>query len=114
MTAPQQINLEELDSWTDEDIEILKTVYPNLEEKEDAIELWACNTMVRIADCGDYEYAYEDFLLDHEDDPDQDGEVISYEDFVRELKKGYGKSQHLEISRLFELSNGIWYDNEYC
>ena len=38
---------------------------------------------------------------------------ILLKDFINELKKGYGKSGCIQVARLFELSNGIWYDNEY-
>ena len=45
---------------------------------------------------------------------DKDTKIeINYGEFVEELKKGYGKSKYVQIARLFELSDGIYYDNEY-
>lgn len=42
------------------------------------------------------------------------GTNLSYEEFLIELKKGYGKSNYVQIARLLELSDGIFYDNSYC
>lgn len=103
---PQQLNLHDLDNWTDNDVEVLKGIYC-IEDKEDCVTLWENNNMVRIADKGDYNYLYEDFIWENNVD-------ISYNDFIEEFKKGYGNSNHVEIGRLFELSNGIWYDADFC
>jgi hypothetical protein len=107
MNKPQQIILEKKENWSSEDFEKIKEIFPHVGCKEDCIELWKNNSMVRIADSKDYEYLYEDFI--HETETE-----ISFDDFMCELEKGYGKSDFIEIARIFELSNGIWYDNEYC
>ena len=40
--------------------------------------------------------------------------ILTFEEFCKELDKGYGNSIYLQISRLYEDSEGqIWYDNEY-
>lgn len=40
---------------------------------------------------------------------------ISFKEFCKELDKGYGNSDFLQISRLIEMPDGkIWYDNEFC
>jgi hypothetical protein len=103
---PQQLNLNDLENWNDTDVEILKGIY-NIEYKEDCVALWENNNMIRIADAGDYNYLYEDFIWDNSIE-------ISFNDFMEEFKKGYGNSDYMEISRLFELSNGIWYDEDFC
>ena len=69
--------------------------------------------IVKIADRNDYKTAYEDFC-NFEKGFDKDTRIeINYGEFVEELKKGYGKSKYVQIARLFELSDGIYYDNEY-
>ena len=104
---PQQITLENKESWNDDDLKIIKTIFPYVETIEDCIELWKNNYIIRIADANDYDYAYKDYF--------QDNEIkLSFIDFVEEFKKGYGNSDYVPIARLFALSNGIWYDNEYC
>lgn len=93
--------------FTNEDLEKIKTVL-NLSEKE-FIGLIENNDIVKIAN--DYESAYKDFV-DFEND--YGGTNLSYEEFLIELKKGYGKSNYIQIARLLELSDGIFYDNSYC
>ena len=93
--------------FTNEDLEKIKTVL-NLSENE-FIELIKNNDIIKIAN--DYESAYKDFV-DFEND--YDGTDLSYEKFLIELKKGYGKSNYVQIARLLELSDGIYYDNCYC
>ena len=40
---------------------------------------------------------------------------INFRKFCKELDKGYGESDWLQIARLYEAPDGkIWYDNEYC
>ena len=92
---------------TNEDLKKIKTVL-NLSENE-FIELIESNDIIKIAN--DYESAYKDFV-DFENG--YDGTNLSYEEFLIELKKGYGKSNYVQIARLLELSNGIYYDNCYC
>lgn len=106
MKAPQQIDLDESATWTGQDLEKLKAIF-EIETIDDIIYLWETNQIVRIADTDDYEYAYEDYLRD-------ENELnVTLDEFKAELKKGYGKSKYLPIARLIELSNGIYYDNEY-
>lgn len=93
--------------FTNEDLEKIKTVL-NLSENE-FIELIESNDIIKIAN--DYESAYKDFV-DFENG--YDGTDLSYEEFLIELKKGYGKSNCVQIARLLELSDGIYYDNCYC
>ena len=93
--------------FTNEDLEKIKTVL-NLSEKE-FIGLIENNDIIKIAN--DYESAYKDFV-DFEND--YGGTNLSYEEFLIELKKGYGKSNYVQIARLLELSDGIFYDNFYC
>ena len=107
MMTLQIIEMDNVESWTDEDFIKLKEIY-QIESKEDVVFLWESNQIIRISDAKDYEYAYQDFLRD-------DNYVkIGFDEFVKELKKGYGNSNYLPIARLIELSNGIYYDNEYC
>ena len=93
--------------FTNNDLEKIKTVL-NLSEKE-FIGLIENNDIIKIAN--DYESAYKDFV-DFEND--YDGTNLSYEEFLIELKKGYGKSNYVQIARFLELSDGIFYDNSYC
>ena len=93
--------------FTNNDLEKIKTVL-NLSEKE-FIGLIEYNDIIKIAN--DYESAYKDFV-DFEND--YDGTNLSYEEFLIELKKGYGKSNYVQIARLLELSDGIFYDKSYC
>lgn len=72
------------------------------------------NFIVRIADSKDYKYAYEDFAKYEDGFEKEVSNNLTFDEFMTELKKGYGKSGCVQIARLFELSNGIWYDNEYC
>ena len=57
--------------------------------------------------------AYEDYI-DFEKGFKENSVVISFEEFCKELDKGYGKSDYTQIARLYEDNNGcVWYDNEY-
>lgn len=52
--------------------------------------------------------AYEDFI------EDEDYDMI-FEEFCKELDKGYGNSNCIQIARLYETKDGkIWYENDYC
>ena len=69
---------------------------------------------VRIAKKGDYKKAYKDFC-NFEKGFDEDVRVtMSYDDFVKELEKGYGESGCVQIARLFENEYGIFYDNNFA
>ena len=40
---------------------------------------------------------------------------LSFEEFCKELDKGYENSGCIEIARLYEDGKGrVWYDKEYC
>lgn len=111
----QQINLADVNSYTNEDLKYLQTIFQNPEmTKEDIVMAWENNEIVRIADAKDYEFAYEDFAQFEDGFEKEVKNELSFEQFMTELKKGYGVSGCVQVARLFELSNGIWYDNEYC
>ena len=41
--------------------------------------------------------------------------LITFDEFCKELDKGYGNSRYIEIARLYEDADGkIWYDNDYA
>lgn len=67
--------------------------------------------------CDNRKEAYEMHIeyesgFDYDDNPYLE---MSYEEFCEELDKGYGKSDCIQIARLYEDSHGgIWYDNDYC
>lgn len=40
---------------------------------------------------------------------------MSFKKFCKEMDKGYGQSDWLQIARLYEAPDGkVYYDNEYC
>lgn len=102
------------ESFTDADLSVMRTMFNNPAlTKADIVTAWENNEIVRIADAGDYKYAYEDFAK-FEDGFDKElRNKMDFDTFLNEFKKGYGKSGCVQVARLFELSNGIWYDNEY-
>ena len=52
--------------------------------------------------------AYEDFIKDEDYN-------MTFEEFCKELDKGYGNSDCIQIARLYETSDGkVWYENDYC
>lgn len=111
----QQINLLDINSYTDEDLKHLQEIFQNPEmTKDDIVMAYENNEIVRIADAKDYQYAYEDFAQFENGFEKEARNELSFEQFMTEFKKGYGKSGCVQVARLFELSNGIWYDNEYC
>lgn len=41
--------------------------------------------------------------------------LMSFDEFCKELDKGYGNSNYIQIARLYEDADGkIWYDNDYA
>lgn len=58
--------------------------------------------------------AYDDFVnfeLGFDEDARNN---LSYEEFCEELDKGYGNSDCIQVSRLYEDEKGtVWYDNDY-
>lgn len=64
---------------------------------------------------GNRKEAYEDFIEFEKGFNDADNIYLkmTFEEFCKELDKGYGNSDCLQIARLYENENGIWYDNEY-
>jgi hypothetical protein len=100
---------------TYEDIRYLQKIFDNnsLTDK-DIKNMYENKEIIKIADKNDYLSAYEDFCRDENNYNDDIKIKINYEKFICELKKGYGKSDCIQIARLFELSDGIYYDNEYC
>lgn len=104
----------EENSFTDEDLKKMQEIFQNPDlTKADIVNAWNENEIVRIADAGDYQYAFEDFAKFEDGFEKEVRNEMDFETFLTELKKGYGKSGCVQIARLFELSNRIWYDNEY-
>jgi len=108
MKQSEQIKFTDKDSWKAIDISKVKQAY-EIDSIEEIIALWEDNYIVRIADTLDFEYAYEDYIKSN-----SEIDYITYEEFLEEINKGYGNSGRIEIARLLVLSNGIYYDNEYC
>lgn len=60
--------------------------------------------------------AYEDFIEFEKgfNDPGDEYLDIDFEEFCEILDKGYGNTDYIQISRLYEAPDGkIWYDTEY-
>lgn len=109
--AGKEITFERTQTFTEADLSKVRAMYSNaLISMRELIKAEEDGTIVKIAEAGDYKKAYEDFLLDEET---YDGTRMTYDEFMTEFRKGYGKSGCVQIARLFELSNGVWYDNEY-
>ena len=68
---------------------------------------------VKICDKGDYEAAYESFAKYEEGFSEEFRHGCSFDDFVKEMKKGYCGSDITQISRLLETDLGIFYDNSF-
>lgn len=94
--------------WEDSDLEIAKKCC-NITTFEEIEELINNGVFIKVAEANDYEGAYKDYLNCN---PEEDW--ISFEEFLEEINMGYGRCGRLEISRLLVLSNGIYYDKEYC
>jgi hypothetical protein len=109
--AGKEITFERTQTFTEADSSKVRAMYSNASiSMRELIKAEEDGTIVKIAEAGDYKKAYEDFLLDEET---YDGTRMTYDEFMTEFRKGYGKSGCVQIARLFELSNGVWYDNEY-
>lgn len=109
--AGKEITFERTQTFTEADLSKVRAMYSNASiSMRELIKAEEDGTIVKIAEAGDYKKAYEDFLLDEET---YDGTRMTYDEFMTEFRKGYGKSGCVQIARLFELSNGVWYDNEY-
>jgi len=91
------------------DVVVIKQAL-NLEPAE-FIEAIKKKDVVKISK--DYKSAYESYVEFEKSFGENEFDVLSYEDFMKELRKGYGKSGSVQIARLFELSDGIYYDNNY-
>lgn len=57
--------------------------------------------------------AYDDFVEFESGFDENCRTTLTYEEFCIELDKGYGNSDYLQVARLYEDENGVWYDNEY-
>lgn len=108
MKNPEHIVLEDVSNWCQNDINLVKLAY-QIDTIEEIIELWTNDSLVRIADTLDFEYAYEDYIKSNDK-----LSYITYGEFLKEINKGYGNSGTVEIARLLILSNGIYYDNDFC
>lgn len=102
-------------SFTAEDIKILHNIYGDLiHNNEDAYRAFSDNVFSFEAVRGDYKTLYKNHCEYEAGFDEGFRDDVDYETFVEEFHKGYGESDHLQIARLFELSCGIFYDNEYC
>lgn len=107
-------NIERVESdFTDYDVAYMRTIYGDIKSKDELIDMLNENVIVKIADRNDYETLYKDFCDFENGYPKDMRSELSYDDFITEFKKGYGNSEHVQIARYFELSNGIYYDNYY-
>lgn len=64
----------------------------------------------RVCDKDDYETAYEYFRTNT---VKETAIMYGIEEFLKEIKKGYGNSSCIEIARLINQYDGIWYDEGY-
>lgn len=63
---------------------------------------------------GNRREAYKDYCEFESGFDDKCRTELSYEEFCKELNKGYGNSDCIQIARLYEDAKGVvWYDNEY-
>lgn len=88
--------------------------------KEEFAKSLDCNIedldIVKLVEKGEYKLLYEDYV-EYEKSFENDyitSKILSYEDFMKEFKKGYGKSGCIQVARLVELDDGIYYDRDYC
>lgn len=84
--------------------------YESVEEVEEHPDL---STFVLLGESREEAYdAHIEFEMGF-DDPRM-REIMSFNEFCKELDLGYGKSGYIQIARLYEDKDGkIWYDNEY-
>lgn len=69
------------------------------------------STFIKI---GNRKEAYKDYCEFESGFDDNCRTELSYEEFCKELNKGYGNSYCIQIARLYEDTKGVvWYDNEY-
>ncbi len=113
--AEMKIDIADKRNYTKEDLEKLKKLFPeDVESIDDFIGLVEQNIFVRVADAYDYKGAY-DGHIEFEKGFDKEFQcIMPFEEFLTEIKKGYGQSDYIQIARLICLSNGIYYDNEYA
>ena len=84
----ENINLTAKESYTDVDLKKKKKIFQNpYLTKSDIVQAYENNDIVRIADKGDYEYAYEDFAKYEDGFEKSVQNKLSYDDFINELKK---------------------------
>lgn len=59
--------------------------------------------------------AYEDFIEFEKGFGEDCRYDMSFKEFCKELDKGYGNSNCIQIARLYETKDGkVWYENDYC
>lgn len=103
--------------WTSEDMDKWEKVWYNPDDytSEEDVNLAIANEdIIFISD--DRRGAYEAFCDDGFAELDElraNGITPSFNWFCSELDKGYHESGCIEIARLIETSNGIFYDKEY-
>lgn len=69
------------------------------------------STFIKV---GNRREAYKDYCEFESDFDNNCRTELSYEEFCKELNKGYGNSDCIQIARLYEDTKGVvWYDNEY-
>lgn len=66
---------------------------------------------VKICDKGDYKSAYNDFIKFEMGFDEEFRNICSFDEFVKQIQKGYRQSDYTQISRLIETNQGIFYDN---
>lgn len=101
-------------TFTENDKKILSEIIYNSDNLEkDFKQLLKNKDVIKIAKANDFEKAYKDFLKFESNFDNETKIVLTYEQFLTELNKGYGNSSYIQIARYFVLSSGIYYDNDY-
>lgn len=98
-----------MDNWNESDLEKAQRCC-NIQTSAELDELIVNEVFIKIAEPGDYEEAYRDYLAANPTELDW----VSFKDFMEEIQEGYGGCDTLEIARLLVLSQGIYYDRDYC
>lgn len=93
--------------FTEVDKGKLKLAYPMVTTNTCIQKLVDERAMVKVGDVDNLIDLYNDFVKDNDSH-------LTFNEYVKEVEMGYGSSDYLDIARLLVLSNGIWYDNEYC